>query len=231
MSDVLAREHLVKIDGFREPQHAAVAVAAGADLIGFIFAPARRRVPPAAAAACITAAREANPAQMAATVGVFVDAAAAEINAVVGHCGLDFVQLHGGEPPDLLEEIAVPAIKVFRPEPGTSPAAVLSRLERYLRAPKPPAAFLVDGFARGASGGTGTRADWGLAAEIAAKFPIILGGGLDAQNVGDAIRLVRPRGVDVSSGVEVAGVKDVGRIQAFILAARSAFHTAGGAPG
>jgi phosphoribosylanthranilate isomerase len=83
---------------------------------------------------------------------------------------------------------------------------------------------LVDGYAEGALGGTGARADWGRAREIAATFPFVLAGGLDPDNVGAAIREVRPIGVDVSSGVEVEGIKTAGRIHEFIHAARKAFQ-------
>jgi phosphoribosylanthranilate isomerase len=220
---VLGREHLVKIDGFREPEHAAAAAAAGADLIGFIFAPARRQVTPDIAAACIAAARAADPGRRFAAVGVFVDASAEEIRRVVAESGVDLVQLHGSEPPGLSAEIPVPAIKVFRPQSGVDAAAILREIGRFALAPRPPAAYVIDGYAPDASGGTGVRADWDVAAEVAAERPILLGGGLDPDNVADAIRRVRPRGVDVSSGVETAGVKDPARIEAFILAARSAF--------
>lgn len=221
--DVLRRERLVKIDGLREPEHAAAAAEAGADLIGFIFAPARRQVAPDTAAACIAAARHENPGRTVAAVGVFVNASADEIRRVVAASGVDFVQLHGDEPPGLLADIPVPVFKAFRPRAGGTAAAIQSDMERYSLAPNPPVVFVIDGFAPDASGGTGVRADWNLAAEIAAERTILLGGGLNPDNVGDAIRQVRPRGVDVSSGVEIAGVKDAARIEAFIRAARSAF--------
>lgn len=220
---VLGRNRLVKIDGFREPEHAAAAVAAGADLIGFIFAPARRQVAPEMAAACIAAARAEVPDRPFAAVGVFVDASAVEIRGVVAESGVDLVQLHGAERPEILADIPVAAIKVFRPEPGIAAAAILEKIDRFRLASRPPVAYVIDGYAPDAAGGTGVRADWELAAKIAVERPIMLGGGLDPENVGDAIRRVRPRGVDVSSGVEISGVKDVARIEAFIRAARSAF--------
>ena len=223
VSAPLERGQVVKICGLREPEHAVAAVAGGADLIGFIFARARRRVSPAQAAACIAAARAEQSDRDVTAVGVFVDAPAAEIRDVIRECGLDLVQLHGDEAPELLEDIPVPAIKVFRPLPGASTAKLLSELERFRRASRPPAGFLIDGYAPGVSGGTSARADWGLAAEVAAQRTVFLGGGLDPENVGEAIRQVRPLGVDVSSGVEVDGVKDPARIRAFIRAARSAF--------
>jgi phosphoribosylanthranilate isomerase len=95
---------------------------------------------------------------------------------------------------------------------------------RYQSAPQPPLGILVDGFAEESAGGTGVRADWRLAAEVGALVPIILAGGLGPDNVGAAIRQVRPLGVDVSSGVEIDGVKDASRIEQFIRAARQAFQ-------
>ena len=228
LRDVLERKHLVKIDGIREPRHAAAAAMAGADLIGFIFAPARRQVTPDTAAACIAAARASVSGRAFATVGVFVDASAAEIRSIVALSGVDLVQLHGDETPELLADVPVPAFKAFRPQPGIAGAALLSEIGRFDEAPKPPAGILIDGYDPSASGGTGTRADWDLAAEVAAKRPILVAGGLNPENVRDAIRVVLPWGVDVSSGVEVDGVKDAARIEAFIHAARAAFREQGG---
>jgi phosphoribosylanthranilate isomerase len=84
--------------------------------------------------------------------------------------------------------------------------------------------MLIDGYSDGAPGGTGARADWGRAKEIGAAFPFLLAGGLDPGNVGAAIREVRPLGVDVSSGVEIDGVKAAVRINEFIRTARKAFQ-------
>jgi phosphoribosylanthranilate isomerase len=105
---------------------------------------------------------------------------------------------------------------------------VLSEIHRYQSAPVPPVGILVDGYSEQASGGTGARADWSLAAEICAGAPILLAGGLDPENVGDAIQRVRPLGVDVSSGVEIDGIKDSALITQFIRAARAAFLDANG---
>ena len=219
----LERRRLVKICGLREPAHAAAAAAAGADLIGFIFAPARRQVAPATARACIAAARAQNPARNVIAVGVFVDAAPNDINCVVDECGLDLVQLHGSEAPESLDAVRVPAIKALRPAPGALMASVQSDMDRYSRASRPPWGFLIDGYAASVAGGSGARADWDLAAAIGADRPILLGGGLHPGNVEQAIQQVQPIGVDVSSGVEVDGVKNVARIEAFIQAARAAF--------
>lgn len=215
---------LVKIDGLREPEHAVAAVRAGADLLGFIFAPARRRVTPKAASVAIAAARDAAPDRPLMVVGVFVDASAVEINQVVRAAGLDLVQLHGDEPPELLTEIACPVIKVVRPPLGTAPSDVAGWFTRFAAVPNAPLLYLVDGYTPDAAGGVGVRSDWDLAAALAADWPLGLAGGLDPANVGEAIRTVRPAAVDVSSGVETDGVKDPTKIAAFTAAATRAFE-------
>ena len=221
---LFARGAIVKIDGLREPEHAAAAAAAGADFIGFIFAPARRQVTAAVARSCIAAARAAAPERPVLAVGVFVDASPLEMARIARETGIDALQLHGAEPPESLRHLPVPALKALRPRPGTKAAHLMAEISRYRSAPLPPLGIVVDGYAEESAGGTGARADWRLAAEIGATFPIILAGGLDPDNVGAAIRQVRPLGVDVSSGVEIDGVKDASRIEAFIRAARTAFR-------
>ena len=221
---LFARGAIVKIDGLREPEHAAAAAAAGADLIGFIFAPARRQVTAAVARSCIAAAQAASPERPVLAVGVFVDAPPAEMARMARETGLDALQLHGAEPPELTRHLPVPTLKALRPRPGTKAAHLMTEISRYRSAPVPPLGIVVDGYVAEFAGGTGVRADWRLAAEIGASVPIILAGGLDPDNVGVAIRQVRPLGVDVSSGVESDGVKSVHRIEAFIRAAREAFQ-------
>jgi phosphoribosylanthranilate isomerase len=221
---LFARGSIVKIDGLREPEHAAVAAAAGADLIGFIFAPARRQVTAAVARSCIAAARENALGRNVLSVGVFVDATPSEMAHIAQEAGIDAVQLHGAEPPDTMRQLPVPALKALRPKPGTSAIDVLTEASRYRSTSTPALGILVDGYVEGVAGGTGARADWQLASEVAASCPILLAGGLNPQNVGAAIRQVRPLGVDVSSGVEIDGVKAADRIEEFIHAARKAFQ-------
>jgi len=217
------RGALVKICGLREPEHAFAAAAAGADLVGFIFAPARRQVTASAARSCIEAAREAAAGRTLLAVGVFIDAPLSEIEDIAAMAGLDAVQLHGAEPPDLIQHLPVPAIKALRPRPEATAGSVISEINRYVSAATPPVGILVDGYTEHALGGTGARADWAVAAEISAHSPMLLAGGLEPENVRAAIRRVRPQGVDVSSGVEIGGVKDPALITQFIRSARSAF--------
>jgi phosphoribosylanthranilate isomerase len=223
--ELVARGSMIKICGMREPSHAATAAAAGADLIGFIFATARRQVSVPVARACIAAAREAANGRDVLAVGVFVDADPGQVNAIADEAGLDVVQLHGLEPPASLAALNRPAIKALRPGPGEAVRYVVTAIADYQAATRPPVAFLVDGYSPTLPGGSGHRADWRLAEAVCALKPVVLGGGLDAENAGAAIRAVKPLGVDVSSGVETEGAKDPAKIEAFIAAARSAFGT------
>jgi phosphoribosylanthranilate isomerase len=214
---------VVKICGLREPNHAVAAVEAGADLIGFIFAPARRQVTASIARACITAAREAGSGRHFLAVGVFVDADPLEASSMADAAGLDVLQLHGQEPPESLASLNRPVIKALRPRPGDQLVDVAAALSRYRSATVEPRSFLLDGYSASVLGGSGHRADWQLAGAVCAMHPVILGGGLDALNAHEAIRAVRPLGVDVSSGVETEGRKDPEKIAAFVTAARAAF--------
>lgn len=230
----------VKICGIREPRHAVAAVRAGADMLGFNFAPSRRRVSVEEAVACIRAVHWSN----AAMVGLFVDAGADEINRVCRAAGLDAVQLHGDITPELVRAVEAPVIHVLAKDVvatslhaagsrpffnwliGSSAGTSVPR-DAGLQNPMPdtdsPIAYLIDGYLPGAHGGTGMLADWALAAALAPKIPLMLAGGLSAENVARAISEVRPRAVDVSSGVETGGVKDAARIRAFVETAKAAF--------
>jgi phosphoribosylanthranilate isomerase len=224
-SDALDRgAGLVKICGLREPEHAVAAVRAGADLLGFIFAPARRQVTPVQAAEAIAAARSAAGDRQVLAVGVFVDAGAATIDEVVRVAGLDLVQLHGEEPAELLPDLGYPVIKAMRPPPGTPVSDIEARLEQYAAVANAPVLYLMEGFSPAAAGGAGVRADWTLARQLAAAWPVSLAGGLDPENVELAVGTVRPAAVDVSSGVESDGMKDSTKIAAFVCAARRAFE-------
>ena len=215
------RGSVIKVCGIREPEHAAAAAEAGADALGFIFAPARRQVTAEIAHTCIQAARSVKPDVLA--CGVFVNAPADEIAGIVELAGLDFVQLSGNESPDFVAGLPVPATKVFHPKPEFTTEDVVRAISTY-RAPEiPPVAFLLDAFSTKGAGGTGEKVDWDLASAVNAHVPVVLAGGLDPANVAEAIRVVQPQGVDVSSGVEIEGRKSVERIHAFVAAARAAF--------
>ncbi len=224
----------VKICGMRRPEDAAHAVRAGADLIGLIFAPGRRRVTAEEGRRVADAARSARPDSPPLIVGVFVDGSAGEVNEVAAAVGLDLVQLNGDEPPETVAAVTVPVIKALRPPPGTTVEAVLKTVAPYAALQRPPVAYLIDGYDPVAHGGTGHRADWDLAASLAARIPLVLAGGLTPENVSGAITRVHPLAVDVSSGTEIDGArdptKDPAKVTAFIGAAWTAFVSVAPAP-
>lgn len=217
------RAGTVKICSLREIGQAAMVTSAGADLFGLIFAPTRRQVTAEQAAGIVAEVRRLSPSRRVLSVGVFVDASADEINRVASIAGLDIAQLHGNEPPELLGAIEIPVIKAMAIPPGEAPRAIETRFEEFSRRPRPPIAYLVDGYDRTQAGGAGALADWALAADLARRWPVMLAGGLTPQNVGDAIAAVDAIGVDVSSGVETDGVKDAAKISEFVSAARQGF--------
>ena len=246
---------LAKVCGLKTVEAAAAAAAAGADLLGLIFAPSKRQVGEDAAAEIVREVRRLRPrpdgwapprfssaqAEAALTgdeaaaarwlelwrgllarsvrtggplvVGVFVDASVDEMNRVAEAVGLDLVQLHGHEGWEVAAQLARPAVRVVHMEPGLTSAQVLGQL----RGGANVAAVLLDS----KGGGTGTTFDWAIGTEVHAKVPFILAGGLTPLNVGAANAQVAPWCVDVSSGVETDGTKDVAKIEAFVRNAQA----------
>ncbi len=201
----------VKICGITNREDALAAAEAGADALGFVFAPSARRIEPSAAAAICRALPP-----FVARVGVFVDEAVEGIRAIARTCGLTAIQLHGAEPPCYAEELAewqvLRAVRLRNEES-------LAELERWRCA-----GFVLDAYVEGLPGGTGQTARWDIAREAAHRgHRVILAGGLTPGNVADAIVAVRPYGVDASSGLErEPGRKDPPRIAQFLHAVRHA---------
>jgi phosphoribosylanthranilate isomerase len=218
-----ARGDLVKICGLRDPEHAVAATEAGADFISFIFAPSRRQVSAATVRACVDAAHGVSRSTPVLAVGVFVDVDPAVLTRTVEEAGLDLVQLSGQEPVSYVQELSIPAIKGFQPHPGEESGAILDAMSVYITPANGAIAALIDGYHPTAKGGTGIRADWRLAAEVCSRQPFMLAGGLDPENVEEAIATVAPLGVDVSGGIERDGVKDPRLIAEFVHRARRAF--------
>jgi len=211
----------VKICGIREKAHALAAIEAGADFIGLVFAPSRRQVTPEQAGKIVNAAKSRS--DVIGTVGVFVNTPAAEVNAIADSCNLDWVQLSGDESWEYCREISKPVIKAIRIRQGQSPEQILADLATGAKILTPKKClYLLDSELKGRYGGTGTTFDWNLARQAAEQFPVIIAGGLTPENVAEAIEMVAPWGVDVSSGVETGGVKDIAKIRAFIEAVRKA---------
>jgi len=207
----------IKICGLRDAQSLEAALEAGANAIGILAAPKSRRfISPKDAKELLSLFKDAK----ALKVGVFVDPTLDEVLSYVD-AGIDVVQLHGLESPEFGCAVSAFA-KVWR---ALSPR---SREEIDAAAEFPCSAFLIDSYSPAARGGTGQKGDWGLAAYAVGRLkkPLILAGGLNAENVGAAIAETRPSGVDVSSGVEnLHGVKSPALVKAFVAAARAAAST------
>jgi phosphoribosylanthranilate isomerase len=203
----------VKICGIRRPEDARLAVALGADALGFIFWPKSPRfIDP----------RDAEPIAadlppFVATVGVFVDQPAAYVADVARGLKLTAVQLHGHEQIEDYQQLPQRLIKAVAVGGETDAESAVDALA-------PEVTVLLDAHDPVRRGGTGRTIDWSAAARCAAARPVILSGGLTADNVGDAIETVRPYAIDVSSGVEARpGVKDAARMRA-LFGALAASH-------
>lgn len=204
----------IKLCGMTRPEDALAAEAAGANAVGFIFAPSPRQI---TAEQARRISKELGP--FISRVGVFVNATRDEIAAVLDQVDLDVLQLHGSETPEQVEALLPLGRRVIK-SIRVKDAESLARLDEY-----PVDTFLLDSYVPGVPGGTGHIFDWSLATEIARKRRIILAGGLTPDNVAEAIKVVQPFGVDTSSGVEESpGVKDHEKMQQFIARARSSYH-------
>jgi phosphoribosylanthranilate isomerase len=201
----------IKICGITRASDAQAACAAGAHALGFVFyAPSPRAVAPEAVRDML---RRIPP--FVAAVGLFVNADPMFVERTLAIARLDLLQFHGDETPAQCARFGLPYVKAVRMRPGVD-------LLEYARRFDGARALLLDAYVSGTQGGTGARFDWGLVpADL--PLPVVLSGGLDAGNVGEAIRRVRPAAVDVSSGVEAAhGIKDPQRILDFIAGVRNA---------
>ena len=210
----------IKICGIREEVHALAAVEAGADFVGFVFAPTRRQVSPAKARKIVDTVKKSSSAIK--PVGVFVDTPASEIDRTVDFCGLDWVQLSGNESWEYCRQIARPIIKAIRIGQQLR-EEINAELTVGLKTLSPQRFItLLDSQVEGKYGGTGITFNWRLAQQVAKEFSVIIAGGLNPENVAQAIEIATPWGVDVSSGVETDGTKDIAKIKAFIEAVRRA---------
>lgn len=201
----------VKICGITSVGDGLAAARQGADAIGLIFHPPSPRRVTLERAAEIAASLP----PFVARVAVFVNPSAEHVNAVIGACRPSLLQFHGAETPEFCRVFGVPYLRAVRVRSGVD---LLESLAPYEDA----AGWLLDAYRDDLYGGTGERFDWGLVPSRLTR-PMVLSGGLDAANVGDAVRRVRPWAVDVSSSVESAkGVKDERLIAALIAGVRNA---------
>jgi phosphoribosylanthranilate isomerase len=203
----------VKICGITNAADAHAAIDAGANLLGFNFyAKSPRRISEADAAKI----RSQLPKKIKA-VGIFVNAPPSEVAALCKSLKLHAAQLHGDETPEEVTELAssLPVFKAFRVEPDFPLATLDEYPEAY--------AFLFDAGHTGQYGGTGHTTDWDVARRATVGRRIILAGGLKVENVAAAVRIVRPYGIDVASGVESRpGKKDHGLLREFVEEVRRA---------
>jgi phosphoribosylanthranilate isomerase len=201
----------VKICGITRPEDALAAARAGAHAIGLVFyAPSPRCITPAKAAEVIRALPP-----FVTAVALFVDAAEEEVRSTIKQAPVGLLQFHGAETPAFCRQFGLPYIKTVKMRPGVD-------LLQYARDYHDAKALLLDTYIDGLQGGSGVAFDWGLIPR-GLPLPVILSGGLTAENVVDAVRRVRPVAVDVSSSVESAkGVKDAHKIAAFIKRVRNA---------
>jgi phosphoribosylanthranilate isomerase len=236
---------IVKICGITNTEDALAALDAGAHLLGFVFYPkSPRYVSVETVTKIIKEIREWRLQEDALLpphsishsprfVGLFVNESPTRIAEILQHTHLDYAQFHGDEPPEAIARFSNRAFRAIRP---TSDEEALAQAQQFhssqfefgredhdsqtvskapdLHLPR----LLIDAYAPNAYGGTGTKADWHAAAEVVKRFPhTLLAGGLTPENVADAITIVHPWGVDVSSGVESSpGKKDHNKIQDFI---------------
>jgi phosphoribosylanthranilate isomerase len=241
----------VKICGCRTPEQALWAAEAGADFVGVMFATSSRRRVELEDASQIVRALGSSPRdvedqplpalQMTApeelrswfqngastlerllerkrplTVGVFAGNHPDEISEIVDKCGVDLIQLSGGEPWSVCLKANRQVIKAVHVRGDDSVASVTGRIEAGSAM-----AVLLDKADEAAYGGTGKPLDWQVVSGMASQMPVWLAGGLTPENVADAIEIVQPWCVDVSSGVETNGVKDAAKVRAFVKAAKA----------
>jgi len=201
----------VKICGITRPEDALAAAHCGAHAIGLVFyRPSPRYVAPEKAREII---RVLPP--FVTAVGLFVDAPAAEVREVLSMAQVNLLQFHGAETPAFCRSFGLPYLKAVRVRAGVD-------LLQYASDYHDAKALLLDAFVDGTHGGTGATFDWNLVPR-GLPLPVVLSGGLDAGNVTEAIRKVRPWAVDVSSGVEMGkGIKDAAKIAAFMSGVRNA---------
>jgi phosphoribosylanthranilate isomerase len=201
----------VKICGITRPGDAEAAAKAGAHAIGMIFYGGSRRAITAAMARHIVAVLPA----FVTPVALFVNPQVDEVRRISDEVGPQLLQFHGEESPEFCAQFRLPYIKAVKVRTGVD----LLQCDRFYAAAK---GLLLDAYVDGSQGGTGTSFDWTLIPSRLSRPPI-LAGGLSPENVGDAIRRVRPWAVDVSSGVESsAGIKDPAKIAEFMRGVRNA---------
>jgi phosphoribosylanthranilate isomerase len=208
----------VKICGITNIDDAQAALEAGADLLGFNFySKSPRYILPEKAREIVAQIRSKGQRQL--LVGVFVNSSLEEVRSTLEIAQIDLAQLHGDEPVHMLEQLNGRGFKALRPTSETEAEIDAEWFVPY--GPNAPV-LLIDAYRKDQYGGTGHTADWTIATRLAQQYPILLAGGLTPDNVAEAVRQVRPWGVDVASGVECTpGKKDPEKMRLFVERVRS----------
>ena len=212
----------VKICGIQRLEDALVASETGADFLGLVFVPQRRRRLDVASAQDIVSVLKTSVAQVPQVVGLFADQSLEDVNEIIDACNLDLVQLCGKESLEYCQQVKAQVIKAVHVGGSGSDAEVVEglaeRVEDYCNAGH---LVTLDRLIEGVQGGTGQSFDWSIASQLSRRgLPFLLAGGLTPDNISQSVAEVNPWGVDVSSGVETNGVKDHAKIRSFINNAR-----------
>ena len=210
----------VEICGISTAEAMLAAAESGVDYVGLILVEGvRRQIQPEEAAEIVAEYRKSAPANGPKIGGLFRDQPAEWVNSVADRIGLEYVQLTGNEDEAYTAKIARPVFRQVHIRPETTHEELSSTVQAHLDAGR---IVVLDRYDPKTPGGAGKVFDWSVAEGVASREGVLLAGGLNPDNVAEAVRMLRPWGVDVSSGVETDGVKDLGKIRAFTEAARSA---------
>jgi len=214
----------VKICSVQKAEHIIAAAEAGADFVGLNFVPGvRRQLSEGKAKRMIQEYWDKHKSGDPRLVGIFVDQPLDDVNRILEYCDLDMAQLSGQEPLDYCLHVERPVIKAVHVPVGQPVGLIANTLDAVLAELEAAGILpLLDPEVAEGHGGTGQAFDWAVAQELASRHLLLLAGGLTPENVGRAVRKVRPWGVDVSSGVESGGIKAPGRIARFVREARTA---------
>ena len=212
----------IKICGLSNVEEALAAASAGADLLGIVFEPhSRRCLDGDDAKSLVKSFRAQWHREEPRWVGVFANQPVEDVNHLLTHCDMDLVQLSGHESPEYCLQVVKPVLKVIHVRNDTPAKEVMEEVNRSLTLYKESGYMcMLDTFKQGVLGGTGQVFDWEVAQALARDHSFLLAGGLTPENVSEAMRQVRPWGLDVSSGVETDGQKDAAKITQFIVQVR-----------
>ena len=210
---------IIKICGLTSAEDAVRVAGLGADIIGLVFAPSRRQVNVQQAVDIVRQLKQLP--HRPALAGVFVNELPQAVNDTAAYCGLDMVQLSGDESWDYCSILKSPFIKVIHVTQTCTPAQITKDVEAgYKAGHRHPFICMLDCKTDDIYGGSGHSFDWDIAAGACARFPLMVAGGLSPANVRQLIRRANPAGIDVSSGVESAGRKDMEKVRDFVRSVR-----------